>query len=33
MKTQGKNPPDKTNEEELGSLNEKQFRIMTVKLI
>ena len=29
-KEQGKNPPDLTNEEEIGSLPEKEFRIMTV---
>ena len=33
MKEQGKNTPDQTNEEEIGSLHEKEFRIMTVKLI
>ena len=33
MKVQGKNPPDQTNEEELGSLPEKEFRIMIVKMI
>ena len=33
MKEQGKNPPDLTNEEEIGSLPEKEFRIMTVKMI
>ena len=33
MKEQGKNPPDQTNEEEIGSLPEKEFRIMIVKLI
>ena len=33
MKEQGKNPPDLTNEEEIGSLPEKQFREMTVKMI
>ena len=27
MKEQGKNPPDKTNEEEIGSLPEKEFRV------
>ena len=32
MKEQGKNPPDLTNEEEIGSLSEKEFRIMTVKM-
>ena len=33
MKEQGKNPPDQTNEEEIGSLSEKEFRIMVVKMI
>ena len=33
MKEQGKNPPDLTNQEEIGSLPEKEFRIMTVKMI
>ena len=33
MKEQGKNPPDLTNEEEIGSLHEKEFRIMIVKMI
>ena len=33
MKEQGKNPPDLTNEEEIGSLPEKKFRIMIVKMI
>ena len=33
MKKQGKNPTDLTNEEEIGSLPEKEFRIMTVKMI
>ena len=32
MKKQGKNPPDLTNEEEIGSLPEKEFR-MIVKMI
>ena len=37
-KQQGKNPPDqmlmkRTNEEEIGSLPEKEFRIMIVKMI
>ena len=32
-KEQGKNPPDQTNEEEIGSLPEKEFRIMVVKII
>ena len=33
MKDQGKHPPDLTNEEEIGSLPEKEFRIMIVKMI
>ena len=33
MKEQGKNPPDLTNEEEIGRLPEKEFRIMIVKMI
>ena len=33
MKEQGKNPPDQTNEEEIGSLPEKEFREMIVKMI
>ena len=33
MKEEGKNPPDLTNEEEIGSLPEKEFRIMIVKMI
>ena len=33
MKEQSKNPPDQTNEEEIGSLPEKEFRIMIVKMI
>ena len=32
-KEQGKNPPDLTNEEEIGSLPEKEFRVMIVKMI
>ena len=32
MKEQGKNPPDRTNEEEIGSLPEKEFRVMTVMI-
>ena len=32
-KEQGKNPPGQTNEEEIGSLPEKEFRVMTVKII
>ena len=33
MKEQGKNPPDQTSEEEIGSLPEKEFRAMIVKMI
>ena len=33
MKEQGKNPPDQRNEEEIGSLPEKEFRAMLVKMI
>ena len=33
MKEQGKNTPDQTNEEEIGSLPEKEFRAMIVKMI
>ena len=33
MKEQSKNPPDQTNEEEIGSLPEKEFRVMIVKMI
>ena len=33
MKEQGKNTPDLINEEEIGSLTEKEFRIMIVKMI
>ena len=32
MKEQGKNSPDQTNEEEIGSLPAKEFRIMRVKM-
>ena len=32
MKEQGKNPTDQTSEEEIGSLPEKEFRVMTVKM-
>ena len=32
MKQQGKTPPDRTNEEEIGSLHEKEFRVMIVKM-
>ena len=33
MKEQGKNPPDLTNEEEIGRVPGKEFRIMIVKMI
>ena len=33
MKEQVKNPPGQTNEDEIGSLPEKKFRIMIVKMI
>ena len=33
MKEQGKDPPDQTNEEEIGSPPEKEFRVMIVKMI
>ena len=33
IKEQGKNPPKPTNEEEIGSLLEKEFRIMIVNMI
>ena len=33
MKEQRKNPLDQTNEEEIGSLPEKEFRIMRVNMI
>ena len=33
MKEQGKNPPHQTNEEEIGSLPEKEFRVIIVKMI
>ena len=33
MTEQGKNPPDQTNEEEIGSLPEKEFRVMIVKMV
>ena len=32
MKEQGKNPPEQTNEDEIGSLPEKEFRVMIMKL-
>ena len=33
MKKQGKIPQDQTNEEQIGSLPEKEFRVMIVKMI
>ena len=33
MKEQGENPADQTNEEEIGSLPEKEFRVMIVRMI
>ena len=33
MKEQSKNPPDQTNEQEIGNLPEKEFRVMIVKMI
>ena len=33
MKEQGKNPPDQTNEEKIGSLPEKEFRVMIINMI
>ena len=33
MKERGKNPPDQTNEEGIGSLPENEFRVMIVKMI
>ena len=33
MKEHSKNPPEKTNEEEIGSLPEKEFRVMIVKIM
>ena len=33
MKEQDKNRPDQTNEEEIGSLPAKEFRVMIVKMI
>ena len=32
MKGQGKNLQDQINEEEIGNLPEKEFRVMTVKM-
>ena len=33
MKEQGKNPTEQTNEEEISSQPEKEFRVMIVKMI
>ena len=33
MKEQGKNPPEQTNEQEVGSLPGKEFRVMAGKMI
>ena len=33
MKEQGKNPPDQTNDEEIGSLPEKESRVMIVNMM
>ena len=33
MKEQSKNAPDQKNEEEIGSIPEKQFRVMIVNMI
>ena len=33
MKEQGKNPPDQTNEWEIGSLPEKEFIVMIATVI
>ena len=33
MTEQGKHPLDQTNEEEIGSLSEKEFRVMILKMI
>ena len=33
MKEQGTNPLEQTNEEEIGSVPEKEFRIMIIKMI
>ena len=33
VKEQGKNPSDQTHEEEIGSLPEKEFRVMIVNMI
>ena len=33
MKEKGNNPPDQRNEEEIGSLSEKEFRVMILNMI
>ena len=33
MKEQGKNPQDQINEDEIGNLPEKEFRVMIVNMI
>ena len=33
MKEEGKNIQDQINEEEIGNLPEKEFRVMTIKMI
>ena len=33
MELQGKNPQEKINEEEIGNLPEKEFRVILVKMI
>ena len=33
MKEHGKNPQDQTNEEKIGSIPEKQFKIVIVKMV
>ena len=33
MREQGKNSPDQTNEEKIGSLPEEEFTVMIVKMI
>ena len=33
MKEKGKNPPEQTNKEEIGSVPEREFRVMIVKMI
>ena len=31
MKDQGKNPQDQINEEEIGNLSEKEYKVMKIK--